>query len=151
MGVIGDKVAVNIELKDASAVGQVASVLKRQRFSNAVISSFDPGAVYAASVSLPQCERAWISGDRTGCVERDLANWYPEDQLFSVKATRWHTHSKQARQGMIERLAAKGIATFVWTVNDLTTLRRLALRGVAGVFSDEPGRLRRELVEHPNS
>ncbi|MGC6415854.1 MAG: glycerophosphodiester phosphodiesterase [Bradymonadia bacterium] len=146
---IGEKVAVNIELKNAAAVEPVATVLKRRRVENALISSFEPAAVRAASVILPQCERAWISGDVTGYVGRDLANWYPEDQLLSVKATRWHTHIRQARRALVMRLASRGIPTFVWTVNDTVTCRDLALRGVAGVFSDEPTRLRREFAGEP--
>ena len=141
---VAHRLPVNIEIKDPAAVHAVASILERGAFENVLISSFSASAVHEACLRLPQLERAWISGDSATHPVRAYGNWLPATMLLRTGASRWHTHGRYVRPGVVSRLARRGIDTYVWTVNDVAQARCFAGRGVQGVFTDAPGRLRAE-------
>ena len=140
------RVPVNVEIKDARAVGPVGEVLRDLRVLDAVLlSSFDEGAVAMASAALPQVPRALVMGD-TPPGPRSLATSLyealPGRGLSRVGARAWHPSARLVRRGLVEALHRQGVEVNVWTVNDPTDLRRLAALGVDGVFTDRPGALR---------
>jgi glycerophosphoryl diester phosphodiesterase len=145
LDVIGDRLPVNVEIKDPVAVHAVADLLEAGTRSNVFISSFNADAVYEASVRLPHVERAWISGDPKHHPIWAYCNWFPWQVLCRTGATRWHTHGAFVRRGVVRRLASRGIQTHVWTINEAPRALNLQNKGVHGIFTDAPGRLRREL------
>ncbi len=58
-----------------------------------------------------------------------------------------HCHRRLASRLLIRTAAAAGRPTLAYTVNQKDEARRLLARGAAGLFTDFPGRLRRELEE----
>jgi glycerophosphoryl diester phosphodiesterase len=57
-----------------------------------------------------------------------------------------HAYRRIASRALVERAAQGERPLLVYTVNDAAEARRLFAMGVAGVFTDVPGRLRRELA-----
>lgn len=65
------------------------------------------------------------------------------DELGAVSL---HCHHRIADRDLVRRAAAAGRPVLAYTVNRAELARRLLGRGVAGVFTDFPGQLRRELA-----
>ena len=95
-----------------------------------VISCFDLGALAAVRAQsaaarlgvlwyLPDLDEAWQAVDRLGAVSLHPYVGLATPELFA-----------QARR--------RGVDTFVWTVNDLETIRRLIDQGASGVMTDHP-------------
>jgi glycerophosphoryl diester phosphodiesterase len=63
-----------------------------------------------------------------------------ELEAFSV-----HSYWRIARHTLVHQARAAGRPTLVYTVNQPDLARKLLARGVSGLFSDHPGRLRRQL------
>ena len=145
LALVSSRIPLNIEIKDARAVGPVAKCLSGYPSDAALISSFDASAIGHAADCLPKNERAWISGDRSLHPMRAFFNWFPAGVLSKCRAHRWHTHSAFVRKGTVMRLASLGLSTHVWTVNDPKEVSRLAEMGVAGIFTDWPARMREAL------
>jgi glycerophosphoryl diester phosphodiesterase len=48
-------------------------------------------------------------------------------------------------KAFVDKLRAKGMDLYVWTVNDPKRARELLAMGVAGITTDRPGYLRQQL------
>jgi glycerophosphoryl diester phosphodiesterase len=64
----------------------------------------------------------------------------------NLRAWSLHAHRRIASRALVELAAEGGRPVLVYTVNEAAAARRLFALGVAGVFTDFPGRLRRELA-----
>lgn len=150
LDLVGGRVPVNVELKDAAAVGPVARLLERRGGRDEVLlSSFDVRAMQAASEQMPRVRRAVVMGTRTLDPVVRLRETLPQQTLRLVGASAWHPHAWLVRRGLVEALHRVGIEVNVWTVNDRATLARLGQAGVDGVFTDMPHALRRFLRNTP--
>lgn len=112
----------------------VANALAERR--NVLVSSFDWQALAYVRVLLPQVPVAPIEGRR------------PEAVLEAArKLDAWsiHVHRRLANADLVAAARAAGRPLLVYTVNDAAEARELFDLGVAGVFSDYPARLLREL------
>lgn len=101
-----------------------------------LISSFDWELLHLVRQRLPARPVAPIASRKW----RALLAAAEDLRAFSV-----HCHRNIARRALARRARAAGRPTLVYTVNQASLARRLLGRGVAGLFSDHPGRLRREL------
>lgn len=131
---------LDLELKRRSAepvafAEALAGVLAGR--PNLLLSSFDWGLLAEVERRLPGCPLAPL-GDRA-----------PRSLLAAARelgAAAVHCHRRIARGPLIEGAAAAGLPVLVYTVNQPSVARRLLERGVAGLFTDFPGRLRRRLA-----
>jgi glycerophosphoryl diester phosphodiesterase len=64
----------------------------------------------------------------------------------NLRAWSLHAHRRIASRALVERAAESERPVLVYTVNDGAEAKRLFGLGVSGVFTDVPGRLRRELA-----
>ncbi len=69
----------------------------------------------------------------------------PEADAAMVPEKRWGI--RVVTSGFCRRAHRRGMGVFVWTVNRPERMRRLLDRGVDGLVSDAPGRVRRILEE----
>jgi glycerophosphoryl diester phosphodiesterase len=119
------------------ARGVAAALAERP---NVLISSFDGMALAHVRVLLPHLPVAPI-GDRR-----------PEALLdAAAKLDAWsiHVHRRLANAELVAAARAAGRPLLVYTVNDAAQARELFDLGVAGVFSDHPAKLLRELELAP--
>ncbi|HEV8629829.1 MAG TPA: glycerophosphodiester phosphodiesterase [Thermoanaerobaculia bacterium] len=104
---------------------------------NTLASSFDwelLAALRERAPALPLAPLESRRGDALLAVGEDLGAW-------SV-----HAHRRLATPRLIAAAAAAGRPLLVYTVNDVADARQLFALGVAGVFTDWPARLLRELA-----
>lgn len=134
-----DAMPLNVELKrrraDPRALVKALGDALGDR-DRILLSSFDWQLLDAVAEALPERPLAPIgdgsAAELLGAAER-LGAW-------SV-----HCHQRLAEPGLLAAAAAAERPVLAYTVNDVATARRLIESGVAGLFTDAPGRLRREL------
>ena len=103
---------------------------------NVLVSSFDWQALAYVRVLLPHIPVAPIEGRRPEAVL---------DAAKKLDAWSIHVHRRLANGELVAAARAAGRPLLVYTVNDAAEARELFAIGVAGVFSDYPARLLREL------
>ncbi len=135
LDLIDGAVPVNVEIKDATALPAVLAVLNARKDARFLLSSFSTDAMEAARYAAPHIPRALL-------VER-LEHLVPE--LDRLAAAAWHPHAGLLTPDRIAHCQRRGIYVHVWTVNDPALAATLAARGVHGIFTDQPGAMRRAL------
>jgi len=130
---------LNLELKRYGADRErLVSALGREIAGREqlLVSSFDWDLLALVRHQLPGRPVAPIAS-RDG---EALLQAAQELEAFSV-----HSDWRIARHTLVHQARAAGRPTLVYTVNQRELARRLLAGGVAGLFSDHPGRLRRQL------
>jgi len=136
-------VPLNLELKRREAEPKrmarklVADIGRRERL---LISSFDWELLGAVREESPAALLAPLGGRRAD----PAALLAAADRL---DASSVHCRDSLVHADLITAAAAAGRPVLTYTVNEAADARRLFEMGVQGVFSDFPGRLRRQLGE----
>jgi len=131
---------LNIELKrhNASRAALAAAIAEAVGDrAQLLISSFDwelLAAVRDLAPDLPLAPLADRDGPALLAAGEELSAWS------------LHCHRRLARRALLEGATRSGRPVLAYTVDDAAEARRLFARGVAGVFTNRPGALRRELA-----
>jgi len=132
---------LNLELKSRGsrddarrlADAAIAAVAARGAFDRVIFSSFDPVCVEAA--------RAASAEARVGI----LWDEPPFDGAWQLAAATGavalHPRASTVTPALVAEAHRRGLAVYVWTVNALDDMLRLARAGVDGLMSDHPARL----------
>lgn len=135
MNLVGDQALLNIELKGPGCVKAVSNqiedfVLSGQgSYESYLLSSFDHVQLHKLSQRLPEVKRGVLFGG----VPLDYAACCEQLGAYSV-----HANVGFLRQGLIDDANARGLKTWVYTVNHEEDMRHLAAMGADGVFTDFP-------------
>ncbi len=131
--------ALNLELKASPAEpARIATALARQLGDHrrVLVSSFDWNLLEEVARAAPELPVAPL-GSRS-----------PRRLVAAARrldAAAVHCHRRLARSRLTHTTAEDSRPLLVYTVNRASTARRLLGRGVAGLFTDHPGRLRQRL------
>lgn len=134
-----ESMPLNVELKYRIADSEqftralVEALGDRQRI---LLSSFEWDLLAVVRTALPEVAMAPL-GEETPEALLDAAE--------RLSAWAVHCHYPLATPELIQTAAAAGWPVLVYTVNEANLARALFEAGVAGVFADAPGQLRREL------
>jgi len=134
---------LNLELKRRHApVDRLASRLARavSRDGRVLVSSFDWTLLEAVRREAPTLALAPLGGSTADPAE--LAETAATLSAWSI-----HCRDSLADEALLSAASDAGRPVLVYTINEPDAARRLFDRGVAGVFTDFPGRLRRQLAE----
>ncbi|MBN2131009.1 MAG: glycerophosphodiester phosphodiesterase [Sedimentisphaerales bacterium] len=112
-----------------------------------VIIAFDFETITAAKRLMPDVPAYWLVGTRK---DKETEAWIPHDpalveDVASSGLDGLNVHYAGVTEEFVARVRAAGLGLYVWTVNDPAEARRLAKLGVAGITTDRPGWLRRQL------
>lgn len=139
---------INIDPKSDSAVEPLIALLNEaQAWSRVCIGSFSERRLAAVRAAAP-AEAAVAIGPRSAAVlvARSMTRqpWSGGHAVAAqLPATRWGMPVVTSR--LISTAHRAGLEVHVWTVDDVTEIRRLLDMGVDGVMTDRPDRLRAEL------
>ena len=123
------KTRLLVEIKHADP-GKVATTIRRHRMQHQVIVfTFSTDRLAAFAAAAPEISRF-------GLIE--WQNW--RRLPVAVDGLGIYRHRLWSRQ-VVARLHRRGWKVFVWTVNDVRTMRRLMAWGVDGVISNFPDRV----------
>ncbi|MFI5394660.1 MAG: glycerophosphodiester phosphodiesterase [Candidatus Binatia bacterium] len=133
-------VRLNVEIKAPSEdwhvlAKELTTLLRRHgQLDRTVISSFEPGAlqVVRTQASDARLGLLWQAPDLT-----EAWRWSREVHAASI-----HPHWLLVREKFMCAARQHGLQAFVWTVNDVETMRELVRREVDGIISDFPERFR---------
>jgi len=130
------KMKLNIEIKTHGHERQlpvlVVETIRREQFMNeCVVTSFDWKTVDAIKKLAPELKAGYIFGWK---------EFSPE--VFAAPVELLSTHYSLVDADFVERAHAAGKKVHVWTVNYKWLMRRLRKRGVDGIITNYPARLR---------
>ena len=112
-----------------------------------VIIAFDFETITAAKRLMPDVPAYWLVGTKK---DKETEAWIPHDpalveDVASSGLDGLNVHYAGVTEEFASRVHEAGLGLYVWTVNDPAEARRLARLGVAGITTDRPGWLRRQL------
>ncbi len=129
---------LNLELK-GEAVGShlvlatLLAVTRRGGLARVLFSSFDGAMLERVREASPHARIAVLWG-----AEPFADAWR---RAGDVGAEAFHPHAGTVGADLVAEAAERGLATNVWTVNQVERVVELVAMGVSGVISDHPGRL----------
>lgn len=130
---LGGRCALNVEIKDASAVAESCRLLrKNDLLQSAIVSSFAHPALTAAR-ELSAEVRLGVLADREP--QRML------DMAVAIGAVAVHPRFDLASAEICRQARHLGLRVYAWTVDDPAMMRELAGRGVDGIMTNFPERL----------
>ena len=112
-----------------------------------VLIAFDFETITAAKRLMPDIGAYWLVGTKK---DEETEAWIPHDpalveDVASSGLDGLNVHYAGVTEEFASRVHALGLGLYVWTVNDPAEARRLVRLGVAGITTDRPGWLRRQL------
>ncbi|APG25261.1 MULTISPECIES: glycerophosphodiester phosphodiesterase [Syntrophotalea] len=135
---IQDRMLLNIEIKEFAAGVAVKRLLKRHARCRVLISSFDHAVLQALHLDAPELFLGYLSED---------ADW---DRLIETavanRAVSFHPRQDRVVAEQVELCHARGLKIFPWVVDEKKRAMTLLEMGVDGLFTNEPGSLRRWLA-----
>ncbi|MFG0319879.1 MAG: glycerophosphodiester phosphodiesterase [Planctomycetota bacterium JB042] len=142
---IGDRVPVNVELKEEAGDALVRPVVEVVRAAGAedrvVLSCFEPARLRLAREVAPEIARSSLFARR---IHRRRP---PGEILAEVGAIQLSPSRREVTEEMVAACRALGRPVAVYTVNDPVEARALRAIGVHAVFTDDVETLRRGLEE----
>jgi glycerophosphoryl diester phosphodiesterase len=141
----GKRLYVEIKTGPATVEPLVALLRHHPKRERVAFLSFDADAIVATRRSLPACRCFWLRefANDTACrpeVLDELVAFAADAGLDGVDS------SPILPDGLLPRLAARGLEAVVWTVNDPELAVALAAKGVLGITTDDPDAIRAALA-----
>jgi len=127
------RILVDVELKEDGYVTRaMAAIAARLTPDQYVVTSFRPAILAQAKRHLPEVRTGLLLGPRGAP--------HAGRRLREAGADFLAPHVSLARVGVLDWAASRGLACWVWTVNDAATLRALSADvRVAALITDTPG------------
>ena len=140
---------VNVEVKVAGIGAQVERLLREEGVTDrTLISSFLPEALREIAEADPSLPLACLMGPRAYPPDAPEGEGWPLPALRQAGATAWHpAHQIPQLAQTLPRVREEGFQVNVWTVNEASLMRELALLGADGIITDKPDVLRGVLSE----
>ncbi|MFQ5666475.1 MAG: glycerophosphodiester phosphodiesterase [Candidatus Binatia bacterium] len=138
IALIGGRARLNVEMKAAfsswpALASRLVETLRAcDLLDSTIVSCFAPPALLAVREQASQV-RLGLLWDRPNLA--DAWEWARKLRAASI-----HPHWRLVSADLVRKAAAQGLKVLAWTVNDVTTMRRLVRQGVQGIMSDFPER-----------
>ena len=98
------------------------------------IQSFDPRALRYCHDKYPELELAYLTDDRQTPLDEQISNLGFTPDILSC-------HYAMVDQELMDYCSRKEMKVIPWTVNEISTAKRLVEMGVDGIITDYPSRL----------
>jgi glycerophosphoryl diester phosphodiesterase len=137
---VPEHIMINIEIKMIPEYEHqiepklVQLLVAKQRFSNVVISSFDHECLVRIMMIAPFAKIGLLYSQK-------LINPAAYAESLGVPVFSLHPHYKSIREEDIKKAVSKGIAVYPWTVDRVSTMKRLIDKGVSGIITNYPRRM----------
>ncbi len=132
--IFGNQLRLNLELKDLHAGTVVLKLLNQYPAADIVVSSFN--------YDLLKHLRS-VNADLPIAVLFEIGNWRHAVKVAKeLSACAFHPELNQVNDAMIAACTEANLPVFVWTVDDVSVARNLIDKGVAGLFTNDPAKLK---------
>jgi glycerophosphoryl diester phosphodiesterase len=138
------QVRLNVELKGAGYGLDVAKMLRHEHVEELVLlSSFVETALHEFAAASSHIPRAYLMGTDTYRPDVRFREAWPFRALRRTGARAWHpTDQLPLIDWLIPRVRHAGYQVNVWTVDDVSVMRRLLALEVDGIITNKPDVLR---------
>ena len=133
------KMPVNIEIKSLTDLDLLLDLLASYGPLPAppglpwiLISSFN----HRALLNLRECGCPWPLAPIDSGIPLQV-----ESELARIQPWSWHFDNEYLDFDLVKQLRARGVASLVFTVNDIERAQELRRSGVAGIFTDYPSKM----------
>ena len=133
----GDRLLLNVEIKDAAAGRAVLLLYQSHPGVRILVSSFDHRLLAHLRRQAPALPLAFLWESRFW--HRAVA------RAAAAGARSFHPRADRTSRQLVRACHCRGLQVFPWTVDSPETARKLLLQGVDGVFTNHVGRLRASL------
>ena len=130
----GDRLRINVEIKDAAAGRAVLGLLQQYPQARVLVSSFDHrllARLRSESAALPL---GFLS--ESSFWHRHLA------RAVAAAAESFHPRADRVTRPLVQACHARGLRVYPWTVDAPGEVDRLLALGVDGFFTNYPARMR---------
>ena len=139
---VGEKVAVNVEIKGESLSADglervVVESIRRHGMTNRVmVSSFNPCRLWRVRSLAPEL--------RTALIFSPYSSLYLRKAWFApiLKVGGLHAFHSMVNERFVNRAHRRGLWVYAWTVDEPEMMLKLIRAGVDGVVTNDPGLLR---------
>lgn len=131
---LAGKLRLNVEVKDPMAGAAVLEVLRRFPQADAVLSSFGYGVLTQLRRADPDVPLALLYDG--GGWQRAVA------RAEALRACAFHPRADLVSRPLVAACRQRQLPVFAWTVDEPAQARSLARMGVAGIFTNDPVRLK---------
>lgn len=135
LGLLAGRLRLNLEVKDSQAGMAVLDLLRGFPGADTVISSFDHALLAKLRRAAPDQPLAVLLEDSRW--RQALA------RAEALRACALHPHDALIGRPLLAACVRLQLPVIPWTVDDPVRARTLVRMGVAGFFTNDPGRLRR--------
>jgi len=129
----GERLRLNLELKDPAAAPALLELLQRHPRSRVLVSSFNHDSLEKLRAAAPELPIGFLSESRFW--RRHL------ERARRCQAVSFHPRADRVSRPLLAACRKLGLAVYPWTVDDLRTARRLQSLGADGLFTNHPARL----------
>lgn len=130
----GDRLALNLEIKESVAAAAVLALAQRFPLARLLVSSFDHALLIKLRGSAPQLLLGFLT---------ERGGWRPALAAAAGHAPAClHPRQERVTADLVRAAHAVGVRVYPWVVDDPQRLGVLRHMGVDGVFTNHPGLLR---------
>jgi len=133
----GGRLQLNLEVKDSSAAGVLLATLQQFPEARVLVSSFNHRLLASLRGVDPELPLGFLNDSRF---------WrHALQRAVRAGAVSFHPRAEHVSRPLMMACRQAGVEVYPWTVDAVAVARRLMNLGAAGVFTNRPGPLRREL------
>jgi glycerophosphoryl diester phosphodiesterase len=134
----GDRLRLNVEIKNAAAGIAVLALMKRYPRTPVLVSSFDHDLLTVLRRQDPELSLGFL---------QETSDWQEAvERATGCAADSFHPREDLVDAGLIAACRSRQLAVYPWTVDDPKRLEELRQLGADGVFCNDPERVARWLA-----
>ena len=134
MSLLAGRLRINVEIKEAQAGLAVLDLLRQFPQADVVVSSFNYGVLTRLRREAQQLPLA---------VLQDQGNWrLGLARAEALRACAYHPHVALVCRPLLAACRRLQLPVLPWTVDDPSVVRSLVRMGVAGLFTNDPDRVK---------
>jgi glycerophosphoryl diester phosphodiesterase len=134
----GDRLRLNVEIKNAAAGSAVLALMKRNPRTLVLVSSFDHDLLAVLRRQEPGLSLGFLT---------EASDWQkPLEKAAALVAESFHPRQDLVDAELILACRSRRLAVYPWTVDEPQRLAALRRLGVDGVFCNDPERVARWLM-----
>lgn len=147
LSVCKGRIALDIELKEEGYEGDVVPfVRERAGVGDVVFTSFNDASIRETKSLWPEVRTGLILGvGPPASLAVKLSELYPLKRLKESGAVFVAAHFRLLKLGFVRRMRKAGYPVWCWTVDDPHSAKRLIHKGVSGIITNTPDKLRLSL------
>lgn len=129
----GDRLRLNIEIKDAAAAREVLALLQDRSGVNVLVSSFDHRLLARLRDKAPLLPLGFLWEGRF---------WHRAlSRAVTAGAESFHPRADRTSRQLVESCHRRGLRVYSWTVDDPQQAQKLVRLGIDGLFTNSPAGL----------